>query len=506
MFNPSNLSKIMAKNNKGGDKSQKKVQNPPVNTATVETPAVEKEPMTPALAEITLGQIIKGEANGLDANHMVDLNGQIVEIFVKNQRAKDMFSENVVEGMTKIAAIGCISAVADAVVRGDSTFALMIKKNAYADFAAVANTMGVKMPALNALPAPDANGNVAVTTASVKVSSNTKEVVKKEQKTLQEGDSGQYEMDPTKLVEMGEEELKKSLNYLFLTNKNKKNSTLNATFAEGVDFMKKFRFAEAEKAENKDEAVAKLNDRNMFQWVEDIMSYIDPSLYFSSVAKATLGAMRGSNSPLSAFTTFRSMLTTGTGKEGPTWSDQEIVDALCAILRWEIFNEIKAEENGKAALDKKARGYRESAKVYEDKIAELNGILEKLSDPDFAIVEKFGTPEGDEDSRLMGLARIITKFYYADCKPEKHYKNLDENIRQHMGIILNMFRAPGNKNQMYSEANLTDIQEYTAEEWKEYQEKAVKAAEEARENLEEKKAELKKAQAEREAKNAQKKD
>ena len=518
----------MAKNNKNkGAKTPKAPQMPPKQ----EAPAVEeaqsveeKTPMTPTLAEVTLGQIVKGEVHGLDANHMVDLNGQIVELFVKNQRATDMFGTQVVETMTKVAAIGCVAAVADAIVRGDSTFAITLKQAAYNDFAKVALEMGVKMPTLNALPAPDANGNVTVSAAETKVTKETKEQVKKEQKLEAEGDAGQYEMDPTKLVDMGEEELKKSLNYLFLTNSKKKGNSLNNTLADGVEFMKKFRTAEAEKAENKDEALAKLDDRTMYDWMEDVMSFIDPSLYLTGVAKATFGSLRSSGSPLTAFTTFRSMLMTKTNGNGPAWNDQEIVDALCAILRWEIGIEIAAEEKGKAALDPNTKGYRETATVFENKIKELNGYLNVLINPSFDIVEKFDTQEGDEDTRLMGAARVITKFYYPECKPENHYKNLTENVRQRMGIILNMFRSAGNKNQSYSEANLTTIEEYTEEEWKEYQENITKEAEKAREELDKakkdhglytdgktadivlQKEKLKAQKAEREAKKAAKKD
>lgn len=481
----------MAKNNnKKGTKPQKKTMpTPPVDNA-VEEPVVatQEESMTTELAELTLSQLLKGgvKGQGLDANHMVDLNGQIIELFVKNDRSRNLVSIEVAENMTRIAQIGVITSVAEAVVRGDSTFAIAVKKTAYSQLQAAAAELGIKMPTINALPAPDANDNVQVTSSDIKVSKETKAQVEKEQQTQQAGDAGEYEMDPTKLVEMGEEELKKSLNYLFITNSKAKNGSLNKTFTEGVNFMKEFRLAEAKKAENKDEAITKLNERSMFEWIEDVMQFIEPTLFFTGVARATLGATVSSGSPLTGFTTFRSMLSTKT-ENGPSWSDQEIVDALCAILNWQINLDIAAEEKGKAALDKKARGYRESAKVYEDKIARLNAIREKLTNPDFDIVEKFDTIEGDEDPRLVNAAKIIVKFYYPDCKPENHYKNLTENVRQRMGIILNMFRSAGNKNQNYSEANLTAIEEYTEEEWKAYQKQIIEEAKKAREELEAKK-------------------
>lgn len=479
----------MAKNNnKKGTKPQNKTMpTPPVDTTTEQPTVAQEEAMTTELAEATFNQLAKGiKGPGLDANHMVDLNGQLIELFVKNERSRNLVSIDLAENMTRIAQIGAITAVAEAVVRGDSMFALAIQKSAYPQLKAAAEELGVKMPTLNALPAPDAKGNVQITSSEIKVSKETKAQVEKEQKVQQEGDEGKYEMDPVKLVEQGEEELKKSINYLFLSNTKKKGSSLSKLLHESVEFIKKFRFAEADRAENKDEAKKKLESRSMFEWMEDVMSFIDPSLYLLGVCKATVGAMISSGSPLTAFTTFRSMLLTNTDANF-SWTDQDCVDALCAIVRWEISNRIAAEEAGKAALDKKARGYRESATVFDNKIAELNGYLTKLSNPDFDIVEKFGTVEGDEDGSLSGAARIITKIYYADCKPEGHYKNLEDNVRQRMGIILNMFRGAGNKNQNYSEANLTAIEEYTDEEWKAYQEQIIEEAKKAREELEAKK-------------------
>ena len=61
------------------------------------------------------------------------------------------------------------------------------------------------------------------------------------------------------------------------------------------------------------------------------------------------------------------------------------------------------------------------------------------------------------------------------------------------GIILNLFRAPGNKNQNYDESNLLEIKKISLEEWEKRQQEAKKA------ELETKKAE---AAAKQESKNA----
>jgi hypothetical protein len=53
---------------------------------------------------------------------------------------------------------------------------------------------------------------------------------------------------------------------------------------------------------------------------------------------------------------------------------------------------------------------------------------------------------------------------------------LEENIRQRAGIILNLFREPGNKNQLFDEANIVTIEKMSLEDYEKLQEQK-KAAE-----------------------------
>ena len=81
-------------------------------------------------------------------------------------------------------------------------------------------------------------------------------------------------------------------------------------------------------------------------------------------------------------------------------------------------------------------------------------------------------PNKDNMTKASAYSRIW-KQYYPECDAAHvpGYKNLMENIVQQGGIILNLFRSAGNKNQNYDPSNLSKIETYTMAEYEEIQKK-----------------------------------
>ena len=69
--------------------------------------------------------------------------------------------------------------------------------------------------------------------------------------------------------------------------------------------------------------------------------------------------------------------------------------------------------------------------------------------------------------------RIRDNFYPG--KSRDVFKNLDTNVIQRAGVILNMFCESGTENQNYSESNISELIQYTKEELKEKQEAELEA-------------------------------
>lgn len=74
----------------------------------------------------------------------------------------------------------------------------------------------------------------------------------------------------------------------------------------------------------------------------------------------------------------------------------------------------------------------------------------------------------------------VWKQYYPECDAAERprYVGLDENIRQRAGVILNLFRTPGNTNAIYSEANIVEVKKLSLEEYEKLQNLKEQAAKE----------------------------
>lgn len=486
----------MSKNNKNNKKPAAKtapkvdpapkVENPEVET--VQTEVVNEAGTKKTVETIAAG---KGSAS-LSLDGQVRLLDLASRRFVENPNAEGKYGKEFVDSMDRLTAAGIVAVFADVAANDTSQFAYVINKSCYPALVSAANSIGVTLPDVKLLAAPvDKNGNVnenavVVKTDQIEVSEETKNQAKEEKNIAEKGASGQIELDPKKVAHMGEEDLKNALTYILVTNLKQHKSPKNALI-ETVDFMQAYRLELAEQAENAGEAKEKIAERSMYEILQDAFKYVKPTIHLKGIGVGMRDKMVDSGSVLGAFLILRNHMT-DKGADKPDWDDQSIADATRILI--EIVAQERVDENKErlASLDTKDKDYKTKKSCYEREIKENEDILNELSNVSFNVLES------DSKSIANDFGRIIEQYFKdVDVAERPRYDNLEANIKMKAGIILNLFRAPGNKNQNYDESNLLEIKKIPLEEYEKRQQEAKKA------ELETKKAE---AAAKQESKNA----
>ena len=446
--------------------------NPPQD---VETPVTTTEKIVKMVTK-------QPSVNNLDANHQVELLGLAAKFFHDDPNATSIYGAETVSKMNAITACGIVAAFADSAINGEGNFALVMKKSAYPMIAAVAKDMGISIPELKALPAAkDEEGNavedsVQVTKDQINVSEETSEALKNERKVEIAGNAGEIELDPVKVAQlMDEAALRSALQYIMITGP-KHDKSIKDTLVDAVDFMHNYRIEQARHAENSTDALNAIEDRSMYDWLTDISNFVQPTVIANGIGKGLITLTNIEKSPLSAFLILRESLTEK-GKTQPEWDDKSIADATRFFIEFICKNEIAKETTAIETLDTKGKNYKEIKKNHEDVITKYNNVLDYLHNVSFDICEKWNKEDNTVINKAMGR---VWKQYYPECDAAERprYVGLDENIRQRAGVILNLFRTPGNTNAIYSEANIVEVKKLSLEEYEKLQNLKEQAAKE----------------------------
>ena len=445
----------------------------PAEAAVVETvenpkedPKVEK-PVNPT--DISTKNLAGTTSSKLDANHRVDLLKLADGIFRQDPNAESKFTLEIRESVNAIVAAGVIAALADEAVYGDSTFSAVLN---HTQLVVAAKEMGVTLPNIKALPT-NKDGNVVVESNKIKVSKAAKEQIAQEHAIEDEVP----ELDPVKVAAMSEDDLKKALQYLLIVGPKKSN--IKTTLTNVVDFMRTYRMTMADKAENAAEAKLKFDDYTVDQWLMDAFSYVKPTFLLHGIGRGLITMASLDKSPISSFCILRKSLTDPETKK-PVWDDQSIADAVKAIIYLVANNSIADEQKNLDALDKNAKDYKDVSEKYKNSIQHYKDVLGYVTNPDpeiiTGLIEKMDV---DKDPVAQKIYGRIKDQYYPDSA-RGGFKNIDYNIIQRAGIIVNMFKPIMDRTDTYKEQNIQELVAYTAEEIKAMREAEAKAAAEAK--------------------------
>ena len=465
----------MAKNTKTPTKENKKVApkapkapaTAPGTTATKQEKVIENaQQMDEQQIRILAGtdpEKLRKKMNTLSADMKI-LAFSLLEKTVINPTDPALaFPLEVRKKTNMLVALGTVTTLMDHCADGDDTFAAIMQRTEYAALIDVCHAAGydVKLPDIKSLPVKE-DGTVTVNAKDVKLGTETKKQLKKE-KEIREGE--EPELDPTKIV--SEEDLKKALGYMFLTHSKR----LPELMTEAIDFMKKFRTAEAERAENTEEAKARFADYNSGDWLDDVFNYVQPTIFFSGIGRGMASVTAIEKNPIHAFVILRDAIKDKQTGE-PVLEDSEIAYCVKSIVKWCCNTNI--ESNKKAIENLDAKKNKTEIEKCEAQIQHYNNILAYITSPTSEeidnLLENIGT-EFDEGGSLSAECQAanatfnrLCKTYYGKQLSTADYKNLGENIKQYGYHVINLFRSPGEQIMDCGLSNVSELEERTKEE------------------------------------------
>lgn len=480
-------------NNKTPNKEQKKENKTPKTPGKAPKPATEKnvEQVPEEIEEVVTipmaadpNKLANRKRSGLSHDGQVRLLDLARRTFVEETDPELQFPQIVRKKINDIVAVGILCEFAEQANEGNTTFAAILATQAYPSLIAAAKEIGFTLPDIKALPAGTTEGTVMLAADNVKPSKEVKKQLDHE-KQVREGAAP--ELDPEKIT--SEEDLKKALEYMFVT----KNRRIVEILTEGVDFMKKFRLHEASLAENADEAKAKFEAYDTGNWLDDMFAYVRPSVFFTGIGRGMAHVIDAEKDPIHAFLIFRDAIRSKETNE-PILNDEEAAQCVKSVVKWVCENNIASNEKAITNLDAK-KNAKEIA-LCKKQIENYNSILDYLTMPTDDnvkdLLENIGskfdeggtlTPECQAANRTFNC---ICKSYYGKQLSTADYKNVAENVQQYAYHIINLFRAPGERIPDVGLSNVSDLEERTPEE-------KEALAKEAKKAWAEKKAEQKKA-------------
>lgn len=443
--------------NKKGEiqrKTKKTPGNPPVEKKD-EKPegSVQVVDATPMLKQL------KGNTSGLDINHQVDLLKMSHEIFKLDPDAEKKFGKELVESMNMATATGVVVTMATVATVENTPFASTIRVSCLPQILEAAQNVGIVINQ-KLLPKPAEDGTIAIPSTAVEVSKETKEKIMAEKAAAETTP----ELDPEKVAVLGEDALKAALTYLAV---NKKGNLFQA-YIDLYKFYHDYCYALARTAENAEEATKKFDGYTAADFFTAAFSHIEPTLLIGGIGKGMASVTLAENSPVHAYCILRD-LSKKEQASAPTFTDSELADIakgfMMAIINHNIAKLEEARDNAKALKEEKA---------FSDACANIERYQNTaaiLNNPSFDVVEKLIENKNAGEANACRIYKAVQKCLYADATGtmcydiKKHYKNMDENVKQYAGVITNMFTTPMNRITTYSENNIHELEEYTKEEW-----------------------------------------
>ena len=483
----------MAKDNKAPKKEEKKpakapkVQQPPKKVVASEKKDEVEEPETiNTSVAANPKNLMSRKHSGLSPDGQVKLLDLAHRVFVEETDPDLQFPQTVRKEVNKVVAVGIMCTFADHAANGDDTFALVLKSQAYPSLASAAKQIGIDIPDVKLLPAGTEEGTVVLQANKAKISKETKQKIQEERK-IREG--VKPELDPEKIT--SEEDVTKALEYMFTSG----GKRLPELITDSVDFMKKFRLHEASLADNAEEAKKRFEAYNVGDWLDDIFSYFRPTIFFAGIGRGMAEVASAKKNPIHSFIILRDALkdkTTGS----PVMSDQDIAYSVRSIVKWFCNTNIASNQKAIDNLDKEKN--KTEIEKYEAQIQRYNDILTYMTNPSSeyvdTLLDKIGTffdPSGQLEgdcAEANSMFNRICKSYYGKELSGATYKNLEHNIQQYAGCIINLFRDAGSQLANYKLSNIGELEKRSEEEKNQLLKDAKKAWDERRKREKEEEA------------------
>ena len=394
----------------------------------------------------------------------------------------DSVSKDVKENAAALRDTYMADAIVTDIAQGHSIVSRIIAsdEDKYVSTKLVLANMGIAIPDFKALPQPTEEELAAqgikllpAETRVLNIEANDvdKAVVEKKKKEIEDAKKAVTTTDPTKIE--NEEQLKNALLALLISVKDDPDKRIQ----RAINFYQSYLKIQANKLENEDEKKAEMERINAIARI-DLLKTItevvgDSPFVFGGIGKLYCGHMAQTGSPIFPFCRHRQAATNN--KTGAMdHDDQFIADIVKTIVTWTCNSVInganKTIAEQKRAIEKRKgdASHKKAAetviKAQEEKIANQQELLNIINNPSFDIVDNLKENYKSEDENSDGyksarrLVRNIMDTYYRGIDVNTvDEDSLLHNCAQRGGVILNLFRGPLDKNNNYSEANLSEL-------------------------------------------------
>lgn len=411
-----------------------------------------------------MAETMSSEAvRGLDPNHQVDLLKLAHDIYGNDPNAATRYKmkSETVEKINQVVAIGVAVAIAREATFAKNEFACLLNKATIETINEFCAEMGIHIN-VKMLPGPDQNGNVEVPAAAVEVSPETEEQIKNEESIRNEA----VIEDPTKIET--EEQLIASLKHILVTRDNAYKKVSDA-----VNFYQAYLKVTASKAENKEEALKKINEMSRVELLKEMAKLIGACpLVLNGVGRYMYNVTAQSKSPITAFCLFRN--TTKNKKTGAyALTEAEIADYVRTLIEWtqgaKVSEEKKRIEDLKKGLEVLKKDEKKNAagiadltskiETAEKNMSRFDEVLSYVLSPSAETLD--GIIEGykEKDTAAVRTFKAISDSYYDEYNiKEMKQDGVRHNLTQYAGIITNLFRDPSAQLDQYSESNLMQLE------------------------------------------------
>lgn len=459
----------MAKNNKKPATKQTPAAPVIEKEAVIEPEVINDNKPVVEVLDVTsfINKVNTMSQEGLDPNHRVELLSGLDRHFMQpNAAEKTGVSPEVVQKINRITAIGWVTTLACEATFGKNPFAVTLSKSQLLEIAEVGKELGINFNT-KLLPA-NTNNEVVIESKDITVSKETKKVLAAEQKIKVAKPS----WDPTKIET--EEDLKKAILSIMIEQQN-----ALSKIVDSINFYRAYLGVQANKSENKDVELKKLNSKTNIDLLNEIRGLlVDCPFVLNGMGRVMQNFTSINKSPIPAFCMFRN---TAKNKQTgiPSISDNEIADYVRVLVEWATDLKIKAEEkkivsyeeNIKTlSTDKKAnaKGIEEcNSKIEATKknIEHLKKSIEYVTMPTSDVADNLLKNYTDKDKAAVSIFNFIVGCYYADIdKSTVDASILKQNVQQYAGIITNLFRDATTPILEYNEANIVEIMPITKKE------------------------------------------
>jgi hypothetical protein len=374
--------------------------------------------------------------------------------------------QDTVDKINRITAIGQVAVLTNEIAMANTPFAIAMRVTQLEAIKEVAPLLGVSVDT-KALPAPK-DGVIEVPASAIKVSKEAAKSAEAERKAAEK----KVILDPTKIE--NEEQLKESL--LNILVKGNGSDNFYDKVVTAINFIESYQGIQANKSENKEEALAALKEKSRCDFLTDIAHLLGKCPFtVGGMAKFMYEQTERTKNPVVAFCTLRNAsLNKKTGM--PQIDDQLVADIVKVLIRWYADSEIEETKNRIAGFNKDLEALKKdekkNAKAIEQgnqKIEHANKHIEDVENvvtcaniPNREIIDSFSenftnnASEGYKFARMIG-SKILDTYFPGVKAKDIDQECLIHNLIQYIGIIFNFFLPPMQMLSEFSEANVTEM-------------------------------------------------